>query len=174
MQDLIEVKQLTQTNIKDIRDSIAKEQNNKCLLCGCELTDKIAVLDHQHKVRKSDPNVVDGNGLVRGVLCSECNALEGKIFNNSTRFLHYPTKEKRIEFLAKLIEYYNREPYPYIHPSEKVKEKDVSKSNFNKLKKLYALKYPKKKPLEYPKSKKLTKQLEVLFKEFEICPYNAS
>lgn len=168
----MDIIQLKSKDIAELRREIALKQGNKCMLCGCDLTDKIAVLDHQHKIRKTDPNVINGNGLVRGVLCSECNALEGKIFNNSVRFLHQPTKDDLCKWLSNLISYYHNEPYPYIHPSEEPKAKTVSKANFNKLNKLYKVKYPTKKPLEYPKSKKLTKQLERLFTEFNISPYN--
>lgn len=167
----MDIIQLKTSDIPRIRKEIADRQENKCLLCGCDLSDKIAVLDHQHKRKKTDKNIVDNNGLVRGVLCSECNALEGKIFNNSNRFLHYPRQAILIEWLLNLIEYYQREKYPYIHPSEKEKEKEVSKSNFNKLKKLFIQDNPKK-SLEYPKSKKLNKRLKELFEEYNISPYN--
>ena len=80
--------------------------------------------------------------------------------------------EVRIRWLQNLIKYYNQDLYPYIHPSEAEKPRELSKRNFNKLKKEYKLKYPNKKELEYPKSKKITKQLILLYNEFNINPYN--
>lgn len=161
---------LKNSDIKIIKQKILEEQGYKCAICGKPLTLEESCLDHQHKYRKSDLNVENGNGLVRGVLCREDNCLEGKIFNNSARFLKQPTKEKLIEWLEKLIEYYKKEPYPYVHPSEVKKKPDVSKKNFNKLNKLYTKDTGKL--LEYPKSKKLTKKLEILFEKYHISPYN--
>ena len=166
-----DIKNLKASEIKDLRNEILREQNYKCPLCGKTITedDKIT-LDHQHKNRKSDENGVDGNGQIRGVLCLECNSLEGKIWNNSNRFLHQPTKEERVEWLLNLIEYYRKPLYSFIHPSEVQKEPNVSKRNFNKLNKLYI--EDGYKPLEYPKSCKLTKKLKELFERYEINPYN--
>lgn len=50
-----------------------------------------------------------------------------------------------------------------------MQEPNVSKKNYNKLKKAYTgkAKFP-----DYPSSKKLTKPLEKLFKEYEIEPFN--
>lgn len=164
-------KNLKSSEIKELRNKILKEQGFICPLCGKTITenDKIT-LDHQHKIRKTDENGVNGNGLIRGVLCLECNALEGKIFNSSTRFLHQPSKEQRIHFLENLIKYYQKPLYEYVHPSEVKKKPDVSKKNFNKLSKLYTKDTGK--VLEYPKSKKLTKKLEILFEKYHISPYN--
>ena len=167
------MKQLKQSDIKPLRNEILKKQNYTCPLCGKHITENDRItLDHQHKLRKSDVNGVNGNGQIRGVLCSDCNALEGKIFNNQTRFLNQPSIEGRIRWLQNLIKYYNQDLYPYIHPSEAEKPRELSKRNFNKLKKEYKLKYPNKKELEYPKSKKITKQLILLYNEFNINPYN--
>jgi len=60
----------------------------------------------------------------------------------------------------------------YVHPSEKIKLPEVSKSNYNKLAREYKKSNLKKKFPEYPKSKKLTKALELLFEKFNISPYN--
>lgn len=164
--------QLTQSKIKDLREEILKKQNFKCAICGKELTLENSVLDHQHKQRKSDKNGVNGDGLVRGVICQEDNLSEGKIWNATSRFQGARTPQDRIDWLRNLIKYYEQEKYPYIHPTEKVKPKDVSKFNFNKMIKLFKEKYPKRKVPSYPKSKKLTVQLKKLFDEFKIEYYN--
>lgn len=166
---LPKLKQLKSSSIPNTREKILDIQSGICPLCGNKV--ERPVLDHKHKFKKADSNGENGNGLVRGVLCSDCNSAEGKIHNAISRFVTRDP-QKEIEFLKNLIKYYQDGYYPLIHPLEAPKEKDVSKSNFNKLSKLYKLKYPKKKPLVYPKSKKLTKQLKLLFKEFNINPYN--
>lgn len=167
------LKNLKSSDVPNIRREILKEQGYKCPLCGKTITESDRItLDHQHKNKKSDENGPNGDGLVRGVLCADCNSCEGIIWNSTKRFQLAKTREDRIDFLRRLIEYYQREPYPYIHPTEVPKSKILSKKNFNKLNKEYMLKYPKKKPLNYPASKKLTKVLKTLFEEFKINPYN--
>ena len=168
-----ELKQLKSKDIKTVKEKILESQEFKCAICGKPLTLDEAVLDHQHKIRKTDINGENGNGLVRGVLCNFCNPCEGVVYNNLVRYKQIKTDEERIEWLQNLIEYYKRPKYPLIHPTEVSKEPHVSKRNFNKLKKLYTLKYPQKKPLEYPKSGKLTKPLAKLFEDFNVDPYNA-
>lgn len=163
-----QLRQLKQSEIKETRATILKSQGFKCAICGKTISVDESVLDHQHKIRKSDPNGENGNGLIRGVLCNFCNPLEGKIFNNMVRYKQIKTDEERISFLEKLIAYYKQSKYPLIHPSEAVKEPPVSRRNFNRLKKVYN----GKKPLEYPKSGKLTKPLKALFEKFNISPFN--
>ena len=161
--------QLENKDIPKYRLQILKEQNNLCALCGVEITEKTGVsLDHQHRT-KSSVIGEDGGGLVRGVLCRKCNVFEGKIWNNSKRF----GITNLSDWLRVLADYLDKENYPLIHPSEKQKEPTVSKRKYNSLKKQYNLiNKNKKKFPEYPKSKKLTKPLAKLFKDFSINPYN--
>lgn len=161
------IKQLTSTEIKPIKEQILHRQGNKCAICGKTITLEEAVLDHQHKNKKTDANIINGNGLVRGILCRECNLVEGKIWNNLKRFKQFTTTEERLIWLTQLSQYYKYPKYPYIHPTEKLKEPIVSKRQFNKLCKLVG------KQLVYPKSKKLTKPLEKLFNKYNINPYNS-
>lgn len=167
----MDIRPLKYSEIKETKLKILESQGFKCAVCGKPLTLDAAVLDHQHKIRKSDPNGENGNGLIRGVLCNGCNPAEGKIHNALVRYLQIKTDSERIQFLERLIEYYRQPKYPLIHPTEVPKEPDVSKKNFNKLKKLYEQSGGKK-VLEYPKSKKLTKPLKELFEKYSISPYN--
>ena len=107
--------------------------------------------------------------MVRGVLCRSCNVWEGKIWNNTQRYRQPKNVQDRIDMLEALIEYYKKDNYNFIHPSEKSKDPQVSKRNYNLLKKKYS---GKRKFPEYPKSGKLTLALQVLFKEYEIPPFN--
>ena len=165
-------RQMKQSEIKDVKHKILESQGFTCAICGKHLTVDEAVLAHQHKIIKSDPNGENGNGLIRGVLCREDNCLEGKIFNNLMRYKQIRTDADRIKWLESLVEYYKRPKYPLVHPSEAPKEPQVSKRNFNKLKKAYSDNEPGKKALEYPKSGKLTKPLKILFEKYDIPPYN--
>lgn len=172
MEELETLTILKTKDIKTIKQMLLEKQGYRCAICGKELTLENSVLDHQHKQRKSDKNGVNGDGLVRGVICQEDNLSEGKIWNATGRFQGARTPQDRINWLRNLIKYYKQEKYPYIHPTEKVKPKDVSKFNFNKMIKLFKEKYPKRKVPCYPKSKKLTVQLKKLFDEFKIEYYN--
>lgn len=164
-----ELIQLKSKDILPTREKILDEQHGLCALCEEVITeDSGASLDHQHK-RKADTIGVDGAGLVRGVLCRACNVWEGKIWNSTTRYRQPKSVQERIDMLKKLIDYYEKENYPLVHPKEKVQEKTVSKANYNKLKKLY--KEKKNLPM-YPKSGKLTVGLKALFEKYNISPYN--
>ena len=165
------MKVLTQNEIYDKRLELYKKQKGICPVCGKKIKFEKAVLDHQHKLLKSDELGVDGVGQIRGVLCFQCNSWEGKIFNAFRRYGLHKFKIPIPVLLRNLANYLELANLPLIHPSE-IKKKIVSKSNYNKLKKQYIevgdmLKFP-----EYPKSKRLTKKLSVLFTEFNIDPYN--
>ena len=159
------LKQLKGSEVKELREKILENQGFKCAICGKELTLENSVLDHQHKQRKSDKNGVNGDGQVRGVLCSDCNVCEGKIWNSTGRFQGARTPQDRIKWLKQLIQYYEAGTYPFIHPTEKVPEKSISKRQYNKLKKVCP-KVP-----EYPKSTHLTKRLKELFDKYKINPF---
>lgn len=161
--------QLKGKDVANVREYILDIQDNKCALCENPITDdSCPSLDHQHKL-KSNPSGPDGDGLIRGVLCRQCNVWEGAIWNQTTRHMQPKSVKERIELLSNLIAYYESETYPIIHPSEKPKEQKVSKRNYNKLKKVYS---KKRKFPEYPKSGKLTIVLSELFEEYQIEPYN--
>lgn len=162
---MTELKQLKSTEIKSFRKSLLEKQNFKCAICGKEITLENSVLDHQHKNKKADPNGINGDGLIRGVLCQEDNLSEGKIWNAIGRFQGARTPQDRINWLKQLIQYYEAGTLPFIHPSEKIPEKSVSKRQYNKLKKIYP------KTPDYPKSTHLTKRLKELFEKFDIDPY---
>lgn len=163
------LRQLKSSEVTKLREEILEKQGGLCAWCGDEITEETGYsLDHQHKTSKEELGV-DGAGLVRGVLCRACNVLEGKIWNNMTRFRQPEDVYDRIEILKALVGYYECGTYDIIHHTEKPKEPTVSKRNYNKLKKLYE---GKKKFPEYPKSGKLTLGLRVLFEEYGIEPYN--
>lgn len=166
------MRQLKQKDIKSLRKHILKKQNGKCWICGKE--PKIPVLDHHHKKK------IKGTGQIRGVLCNNCNVFIAKIENNCVR---YAINQKDLPtILRKTAEYFEKKQYPYLHPSEKPKDKMLKKTSINKLVKLYSEKYPNRKippiliykqkktkrGVMKTKEKKLNIGLEKLFKEFNI------
>lgn len=172
MEELETLTILKTKDIKTIKQMLLEKQGYRCAICGKELTLENSVLDHQHKQRKSDKNGVNGDGLVRGVICQEDNLSEGKIWNSMSRFQGARTPQDRINWLRKLIQYYEAGTYPFIHPTEKPAQKILSKKNFNIVAKLYKQKFPKRKLLVYPKSKHLTDNLRKIFDMFKISYYN--
>lgn len=163
------LRQLKTTEVKELREQLLTEQRGICPLCGKAITEPC--LDHQHKRRKIDIPGYDGAGLVRGVLCRDCNSLEGRIWNAMTRHIQPETVSDRVTWLKNLINYYNKEPQKIIYPGE-TPTKKLSKRNFNILKKLYSQDHPRAKMLEFPKSGLCTKRLQELFDYYKISPWN--
>lgn len=167
--------QLRPSQTKVARDAISAVQGGKCFICQESFSISVrACLDHQHKRRRSDPNGPDGAGCVRGVLCSACNVLEGKIWNVSYR--HKRSKKQIPALLRQLACYYEAGWYPCIHPSEKPTAPKVSKRQYNRLQKALEQSRPNAKMPPFPrtKNKKITKGLEKLFAEFGIDPYDCT
>lgn len=146
---------LKTSQIKEVRDKLLKEQNSICPICGKVIVD--ACLDHQHKRRKADMPGSDGAGMVRGVLCRDCNALEGRIWNAMNRCARPETVNDRIAILSALIKYYKTSGTNLVYPGEMPRDK-IQKSVFNKLNKFWLTKH--KKPLEYPKNGIVTKKIK--------------
>lgn len=139
-------------NLQDYREITVNQLNNEirprllefsgylCMICQKELTDS-ACVDHQHLLSREELGVNQG-GLIRGVLCDNCNRLEGKIWNNIHRFGHSDSEDpigSRVRFLQSLISYYldnwsHKERI--LHPSERRPEK-LGKREYNNLIKLY-------------------------------------
>jgi len=172
--------QITNNEKAEFRTWWHKKQNLICPLLKIEVPLNNVALDHKHK-RKKDPVGPNGDGLIRGVVQLQANALEGKIINSFKRlgldkFIELPA------LLRNIADYLENPPIPqkYIHPNEIKKEPVLSRQSFNQLVRLYHKKYPKRKELTYtysrskkhkPKpSQKLTKTLKQLYSEFNVKP----
>ena len=160
--------QLKQNDLKPLKQKLHSAQNNICPLLKIKVPFDQMVVDHKHKL-KANPAGPNGDGLVRGAIDRFANALEGKITNNWKRmglgkYTDLPT------YLRNLADYLENPPceQKYIHPSEKPKVKKLGKRVFNKIAKLYAEEYPKRKELTYPKSNKPTKQIKLLAEYYGI------
>ena len=160
--------QLKQNDLKPLKQKLHSAQNNICPLLKIKVPFDQMVVDHKHKL-KANPAGPNGDGLVRGAIEFRANALEGKITNNWKRmglgkYTDLPT------YLRNLADYLENPPceQKYIHPSEKPKVKKLGKRVFNKIAKLYAEEYPKRKELTYPKSNKPTKQIKLLAEYYDI------
>lgn len=166
-----EIIQLKSNDLKPLKEKWHTEQNSICPILKKQITLDRLVVDHFHKLKSEEPGI-DGKGCCRGAIEFRANALEGKITNNFKRL----GLDKEIDlpsFLRNLADYLEnnhlQDDILYVHPNEVKREPNVSKKNYNKLKKVYTgkAKFP-----DYPQSKKLTKPLEKLFKEYQIEPFN--
>lgn len=97
-------------------------QGNKCPLCTANFGDGklvgkkvvpkyIPVLDHNHD-----------NGKLRGVLCNNCNGMEGKIKNRVRRAKRNLTD---VEWLQNLLDYWTLHEVPrspYVYPTHKTED----------------------------------------------------
>ncbi len=157
--------QLKSKQIKFIRDSILSKQNGMCAICG--KIPEMPTLDHYHSSKHN------GSGLVRGVLCNQCNRFVGVIENNALRnnicFSDIPS------ILRRLSDYVYESRYPYIHPNEAPKPDIVTKKSFNTLIKTmiesgYKKKLPVYRIVKNKNKQKLTVPLKKLFDKFGVQP----
>jgi hypothetical protein len=81
------------SDIPKYRDKYIIDQHGKCWLCDIDLNKVTPCLDHNHET-----------GHLRGVLCQNCNGIEGKIHNLARRAKRDGTK---FDFITKVLEYWN-------------------------------------------------------------------
>lgn len=107
--------------VKDIpalRDRIVAEQNGLCWICEVELSQVKACLDHDHDT-----------GRIRGVLCQNCNGIEGKVRNLANRGKRGRT---RYEFISKILSYWNHNSAVQrqeLHPTHKTEDEKRLRRN---------------------------------------------
>lgn len=107
---------------------LSKRQDGKCAICGLSIPLSGACLDHDH-----------ATGLIRGVLCRNCNGIEGKIKNLVTRgrrtMLHK-------DYLGQVLRYwihFETDRTGLLHPTDLTEEEKRIKRN-TKQRKRYAAK----------------------------------
>ena len=151
------------TEVPKIRQDLLEKQGYFCPLCGKKIED--AVLDHQHRLRKAQTLGEDGAGMIRGVLCRQCNALEGKVWNAMNRYLQPKNKDERVIWLQNLVEYLSKKPTNLVHPSERAPAPKISKRQYNRLVKVCP------NAPEYPASGRVNQKLAKLFSKYGISPF---
>lgn len=107
------INRLKTTQVTAARTKIAKEQGNICPLCEQRFgARKKPALDHDHDT-----------GYLRGVLCINCNGMEGKITNRVKRAKGTMSK---VQWLRNLLAYWELHETPQwggiYHPSHKSEE----------------------------------------------------
>lgn len=105
-------------DIEALRNKIAIEQDGTCWLCDIELSKVMPCLDHDHET-----------GRIRGVLCQNCNGIEGKIHNLVRRARREMSKT---DFLNRIIQYWVQhgiQPRPELHPTHKTADEKRLRRN---------------------------------------------
>lgn len=102
------MQKLTYSQVAPVRANLLQVQKGRCALCGD--IPKAPCLDHCHV-----------NGWIRGVLCSGCNAMLGKLENNRARY-GLGNDVKFASFLSSVAMYLNYHKYGptnTLHPTHK-------------------------------------------------------
>lgn len=105
-------------DIPVLRDKIIEEQGGKCELCNIDLTTVVPCLDHDHET-----------GFIRGVLCGNCNGIEGKIHNLTRRAKRDKTKYQFVERLLWYWNFHSFNPRNEIHPTHKTPDEKRLRRN---------------------------------------------
>lgn len=95
------MRRIKASDVSAVTQAILKVQNKRCPLCGLPVgpgKQKGPALDHDHDT-----------GYIRGVLCINCNGVEGKIRNLTRRVGKHTTK---MEVLRNLLKYWELHEVP--------------------------------------------------------------
>ncbi len=108
------------SELKEARDAVLESQDGKCALCPLDLRrhPEEMCLDHDHVT-----------GMIRGVLCRNCNSMEGKVHNCSRRAKRAGTP---LQWLKKVIQYwehYAKTPTGVYHPTHKTESEKRVRRN---------------------------------------------
>ena len=116
MSDASPLRRIKQSEIPSVREQISNVQGNLCAICQQPMQEKC--LDHDHKT-----------GLIRSVLCRNCNGIEGKIFNLCRRGKRNRSEK---EYLIEILTYWTfhaKNPREILHPNYKtLDEKRVARN----------------------------------------------
>jgi hypothetical protein len=102
-------------DIPIVKQEILREQGGDCAICGVDLhslPSKDICLDHDHTT-----------GHIRGVLCRNCNSMEGKVLTACHRGKRGKTTLDWLAALYKYLTYYNTVQRCYgLHPTHRTPE----------------------------------------------------
>ena len=102
------MRKLKQTQVKAVREDLASKQGNRCGICKTIMTPDMQVMDHNHS-----------SGVLRDVLCRNCNGIEGKIYNLANRAKRVHTVEW---YIQRLLAYWDKHSEPQsdlVYPTHK-------------------------------------------------------
>lgn len=113
-------RRLKTKDIPVLKEKLFKKQKGRCALCNCRMTDsKDICLDHCHV-----------SGVIRALLCRNCNAMEGKVFNCSRRAKRDGTP---YDWLSRVVWYWAEhasiKPDAIFHPSHRTADEKRLRRN---------------------------------------------
>ena len=99
---------LKTSQVSGVKAKLLAKQEFKCGICPLEITVSEACLDHDHST-----------GFIRGVLCRNCNGLEGKF---KTLAIRGRRGMPHAEYVKRVAEYWIEHAvpkYPVMYPTHK-------------------------------------------------------
>lgn len=108
-------------DIPALKQKLLALQKHRCALCELNLKNappKDICLDHCH-----------GTGHIRAVLCRNCNAMEGKIFNCARRAKRERTPQEWMDTLIRYWATHRTTPTPWLHPNHRTEEEKRLRRN---------------------------------------------
>lgn len=112
------MRKLKHREVAGVRDDILQEQGHRCALCTMDLPNDAAVLDHCHTT-----------GAIRGVLCRNCNGIEGKVHNLARRAKRKWTPTWWLQQLIKYWAKHATDQSGLMHPTHKTAEDKRLRAN---------------------------------------------
>ena len=112
------MRKLKHREVAGVRDDLLQAQNFRCAICNIGLTNDTAVLDHCHTT-----------GAIRGVLCRNCNGIEGKVHNLARRAKRQYTAAWWLDRLASYWENHTSDRHGLMHPTHKTAEDKRLRAN---------------------------------------------
>ncbi len=102
---------LKATQLPEVRKAIVESQKRYCPLCLKRWSTKVTTdqcVDHNHTT-----------GRIRGVLCRNCNHMEGKVNTAAVRAKRDGSSLAWLERLVAYLQKHESRPLPYTHPRHK-------------------------------------------------------
>lgn len=101
-------------DIPDVKQDLLEKQNYLCGICGNDLSGyqgRDICLDHCHTT-----------GHIRGVLCRNCNGVEGKVYKLANRAKQGHAILVWLKRMIKYVEKHQKTPSGIIHPTHKTED----------------------------------------------------
>lgn len=112
------MRKLKHREVAGVRDDILQEQGHKCAICTMDLSNDAAVLDHCHTT-----------GAIRGVLCRNCNGIEGKVHNLARRAKRKWTPTWWLQRLIRYWAIHATDQSGLMHPTHKTAQEKRIRAN---------------------------------------------
>lgn len=109
------MQRLTNSMVIQVRNSLLVAQKGLCAICAIDIKKelKTPTLDHDHET-----------GICRGVLCNNCNGLEGKVKNIANRAKRGGTSLEWLKNLIAYLEHHSKPRTTMLHPTHRTADEE--------------------------------------------------